>query len=225
MSTVNTMNTVEPVTDYAALAVPLRAELLRRLSILEEIGCYLHAHDAYWQLKRHVERWMAAGGLAEPAGEIVGHLSALVEADRRINRWVKEYDAEPSPREFFDHVEVLRQDPANAAYLDDLSHVWGGWANWKCSTYTDEFKLQAVRMMTDQKLSVAEVTRRLDVCGDLLRAWKKAFEEQGSAAFPGHGYPSPADDELCRLRAENARLKAERDHLKNAATHFANLPS
>ena len=95
----------------------------------------------------------------------------------------------------------------------------------KRSTYTAEFKLQAVRMITDQKLAVAEVARRLDVGENLLRTWKKAFEERGGNAFPGHGNPTPAEDELRRLRAENARLKAERDLLKKAAAYFANPPT
>ncbi len=95
----------------------------------------------------------------------------------------------------------------------------------KRSTYTAEFKLQAVKMVTDQKLSVAEVARRLDVGENLLRAWRKAFLERGNDAFPGHGSPAPADDELRRLRAENARLRAERDLLKKAAAYFANPPS
>ena len=95
----------------------------------------------------------------------------------------------------------------------------------KRSTYTAEFKLQAVRMITDQGLSVAEVARRLDVGENLLRTWKKAFEEQGGDAFPGRGNPAPADDELGRLRAENTRLKAERDLLKKAAAYFANPPT
>lgn len=93
------------------------------------------------------------------------------------------------------------------------------------STYTAEFKLQAVRMIIDQKLSVAEVARRLDVGENLLRFWRKAYLERGDAAFPGHGNPAPADDELRRLRAEVARLKAERDLLKKAAAYFANPPS
>src|SRR5215213_5915149 len=93
------------------------------------------------------------------------------------------------------------------------------------STYAAQFKLQAVKMITDQKLSVAEAARRLDVGENLLRTWKKAFEERGDAAFPGHGHPTPADDELRRLRAENARLRAERDLLKKAAAYFANPPS
>jgi transposase len=89
------------------------------------------------------------------------------------------------------------------------------------STYTAEFKLQSVRMVTDQKLSVAEAARRLDVGENLLRTWRKAFLERGHDAFPGYGTPTPADDELRRLRAENARLRAERDLLKKAAAYFA----
>ena len=95
----------------------------------------------------------------------------------------------------------------------------------KRSTYTAEFKLQAVKMITEQKLSVAEAARRLDVGENLLRDWRKAFGERGDRAFPGHGSPSPADEELRRLRAENARLRAERDLLKKAAAYFASPPS
>jgi transposase len=93
------------------------------------------------------------------------------------------------------------------------------------STYTAEFKLRAVKMITEQKLSVAEAARRLDLSDQLLRTWKKAFEERGDAAFPGHGNLTPADEELRRLRAEVVRLKAERDLLKKAAAYFANPPS
>ena len=93
------------------------------------------------------------------------------------------------------------------------------------STYTAEFKLQAVMMVTEQKLSVAEVARRLDIGENLLREWRKAFLAKGGDAFPGHGHPTPAEDELRRLRAENARLRAERDLLKKAAAYFASPPS
>jgi transposase len=92
-------------------------------------------------------------------------------------------------------------------------------------TYTAEFKVRAVRMVTDQKLSVAEAARRLGVGENLLRLWKKAFLDRGPDAFPGHGCLSPADEELHRLRAEVVRLKAERDLLKKAAAYGASPPS
>ena len=91
-------------------------------------------------------------------------------------------------------------------------------------TYTREFKLQAVKMITAQGLSVAETARRLGVTEGCLRAWREAAQEHGDA-FPGPWTPAPADDEVRRLRAENARLRAERDLLKKAAAYFASPPS
>lgn len=91
--------------------------------------------------------------------------------------------------------------------------------------YTREFKLQALRMIADKGLSIAEVSRQLGVTEGCLRNWKQAAEEQGDAAFPGPGKLSPADDELRRLRAEVHRLRAERDLLKTAAAYFANPPT
>ena len=88
-------------------------------------------------------------------------------------------------------------------------------------TYTPEFKLQAVKMVLEQKLSVAEVGRRLDVSQSLLHLWKKAVLKDGAHAFPGSGHLTPQEDELRRLREENARLKMERDILKQATAFFA----
>jgi transposase len=92
-------------------------------------------------------------------------------------------------------------------------------------TYTREFKLQALRMVTEQGLSVAEAARRLGIRENLIRNWRRAAKAQGPDPSPGPGTPAPADDELGRLRAENARLRAERDLLKKAAAYFANPPT
>ncbi len=88
-------------------------------------------------------------------------------------------------------------------------------------TYTPEFKLAAVKMITQQKLSVAEVARRLGVSQNLLHTWKKAVTKDGADAFPGSGHLTPVEDELRRLRAEVKRLTAERDILKKATAFFA----
>ena len=87
--------------------------------------------------------------------------------------------------------------------------------------YTSEFKVEAVKLITEKGYSVAEAARSLDVGETLLRSWKQAFEAQGDQAFPGQGNLSAIEQELHRLRADNKRLLAERDILKKAAAFFA----
>jgi transposase len=91
----------------------------------------------------------------------------------------------------------------------------------KRKVYTPEFKLQAVKMVTDQKLSVAEVARRLGVTENRLHDWKKAVLKKGADAFPGSGHLTPLEEENRNLRAEVKRLEMERDILKKATAFFA----
>lgn len=91
----------------------------------------------------------------------------------------------------------------------------------KRKLYTAEFKLQAVKMITDQRLSVAEVARRLGVSESRLHEWKKAVRTNGTDAFPGSGHQTPIEEENRRLRAEVKRLEMERDVLKKATAFFA----
>src|SRR5262249_40497503 len=93
------------------------------------------------------------------------------------------------------------------------------------STYTAQFKLQAVRMILEQKLSVAEVSRRLDVGENLLRTWRSPSPNGALPAPPGRATRPPPAGGRGRPRAENARLRAERDLLKKAAAYFANPPT
>src|SRR5205809_6499653 len=88
-------------------------------------------------------------------------------------------------------------------------------------SYTREFKVEAVKLVTRQGYSVAEAARSLDIGETLLRSWKLAFEAEGDQAFPGKGNLSPFEDELRRLKAENRRLQMERDLLKKATAFFA----
>ena len=88
-------------------------------------------------------------------------------------------------------------------------------------TYTPEFKVEAVKLVTEKGYSVAEAARSLGICDNLIRNWKRALQDQGDDAFPGQGNLPAVEDDLRRLRAENKRLLAERDILKKAAAFFA----
>jgi len=87
--------------------------------------------------------------------------------------------------------------------------------------YTPEFKLEAVKLVTEKGYSIAEAARSLGLHENLIRSWKQAFQDQGKQAFPGQGKLSPFEEENRRLRVENKRLLAERDILKKAAAFFA----
>jgi transposase len=88
-------------------------------------------------------------------------------------------------------------------------------------TYTRAFKVEAVKLVTEQGYSVAEAARSLGVHETLLRSWKQALQAQGEQAFPGQGNPPAVAEERRRLRAETKRLLAERAILKKAAAFFA----
>ena len=88
-------------------------------------------------------------------------------------------------------------------------------------TFTPEFKIQAVKLVTEQGKSVAEVARELDLGESMLRAWKRGLTVKGVQAFPGKGNPPAHEEELRRLRAEVKRLTMERDVLKKATAFFA----
>jgi transposase len=88
-------------------------------------------------------------------------------------------------------------------------------------SYTSEFKVEAVKLVTEKGYSVAEAARSLDIGETLLRSWKQTLEKQPDQAFPGHGKLPAIEEELRQLRAENKRLQMERDILKKATAFFA----
>ena len=87
--------------------------------------------------------------------------------------------------------------------------------------YTREFKVEAVKLITEKGYSVAEAARSLGIGENLLRNWKLTLQQQGEQAFPGKGNLPAIEEELRQLRAENKRLQMERDILKKATAFFA----
>ena len=87
--------------------------------------------------------------------------------------------------------------------------------------FTRKFKLEAVRLIKERGVSVAQASRDLDVHQTVLRNWVRDFADDPQNAFPGHGQMKPEQLEIARLRKEVAKLRAERDILKKAAAYFA----
>ena len=87
--------------------------------------------------------------------------------------------------------------------------------------FSREFKVEAVRLVSDRGVSVAQAARDLDIHENMLRRWVKELSADPAQAFPGHGQGKPEQLEIERLRRENAKLRAERDILKKAAAYFA----
>jgi transposase len=87
--------------------------------------------------------------------------------------------------------------------------------------FSREYKLEAVRLIKDRGVAVAQAARDLDLHENVLRKWVRELSTDPQRAFPGHGQMKPEQQEIDRLRKEVAKLKAERDILKKAAAYFA----
>jgi transposase len=85
--------------------------------------------------------------------------------------------------------------------------------------YSKEFKQETVRLIVEQGVSVAQVSRDMGINANVLYRWKQEAQAHGQKAFPGHG--QPIEEELVRLRRENEVLRRERDILKKATAFFA----
>jgi transposase len=87
--------------------------------------------------------------------------------------------------------------------------------------FSREFKLEAVRLVRERGVAVAQAARDLDVHENVLRKWVRELSADPVQAFPGNGQMKPEQLEIERLRRKVAKLKAERDILKKAAAYFA----
>jgi transposase len=86
--------------------------------------------------------------------------------------------------------------------------------------YTEEFKIEAIKQVTERGYSVADVAERLGTTTHSMHAWLKRYGEQSPQQS------NKADDQatIAELKAELRRVTEERDILKKAAKYFANDP-
>lgn len=80
--------------------------------------------------------------------------------------------------------------------------------------FSREYKLEAVKLVRERGVTIAQAARDLDVHENVLRKWIREYRDDPSQSFPGKGQMKPEQLEIERLRREVAKLKAERDILK-----------
>ena len=76
--------------------------------------------------------------------------------------------------------------------------------------YTEDFKRDAVALVTKQGYKPSEAARSLGIGDTLIRDWKREFEEEASGARLGTD-----------KREELKRLWMEKEILKKASAYFA----
>ena len=84
-------------------------------------------------------------------------------------------------------------------------------------SYTQEFKEEAVALVTEQGYSVADAAESLGIRTNQLYSWKKKLEE----AKGDNLLNTDEKAELIKLRKENKRLRMEKEILKKASAFFA----
>lgn len=83
--------------------------------------------------------------------------------------------------------------------------------------YPEEFKIEAVKQVTEKGHNVADAANRLGTTTHSLYAWVKRYGPDASQ----HQAQSDECAEIRRLRKERLRVTEERDILKKAAVYFA----
>ena len=88
-------------------------------------------------------------------------------------------------------------------------------------SFTRDFKIETVKLVTDSDMSVSQVAEDLDIHPNTLYRWVRQFGEDPEEAFPGKGKQTSEEGQLRQLKRENQRLRMERDILKKAMAIFS----
>jgi transposase len=82
--------------------------------------------------------------------------------------------------------------------------------------FTEEFRIDAVKQVTERGYSVADVSRRLGVSTHSLYGWAKRYSAPAKTVASDN-----QTSEIRRLKQELVRVTEERDILKKATAYFA----
>jgi transposase len=87
----------------------------------------------------------------------------------------------------------------------------------KKKRFDRDFKMSAVKMVTEGGHKAAEVARSLGIHPNQLYNWKSKYSDNGDKAFPGKGNMT----EISALRRKLREVEMERDILKKAVGIFS----
>jgi len=87
--------------------------------------------------------------------------------------------------------------------------------------FTEEFRREAVKLVTERGYTLREAARSLGIRAQLICEWKKRYGTAAPVGETRSALSSAERAELERLRSENKRLLMEREILKKAAAFFA----
>lgn len=88
--------------------------------------------------------------------------------------------------------------------------------------FDKEFKLNAVKLVKEQKLTLTQASHDLGIGKSTLQRWVRELEKYDEAqSFPGKGHLHTDDERYRKLERENEILKRERDILKKALAIFS----
>jgi transposase len=88
-------------------------------------------------------------------------------------------------------------------------------------SYSLEFRAEAVKVVLEQGLSLAEAARRLAIPKGTLTTWVNHAKGGKARATPGSRSVAELETEIRQLRKELAASRMEREILKKAAAYFA----
>lgn len=88
--------------------------------------------------------------------------------------------------------------------------------------FDKEFKLMAVKLCHTGK-SIKEVSEDLGIRSDMVRRWKREYNQYQDGSFSGHGNANLTNEqkEIVRLKKELKDAQIERDILKKAVGIFS----
>ena len=87
--------------------------------------------------------------------------------------------------------------------------------------FREEFKREAIKLVNDQGLTIAEASKKLDIASKSLRTWMKQEQSGELKASLGAGKLTADQLRIRELERELSIAKTERDILKKATAFFA----